>query len=382
MTFDDGKVIGTTTVVDNGPRALRWNLVVMGDGYQQGQMNQFSNDVQNFVNTLKMTEPFNIVWNAINIHRIDVVSTDSGADDPTGCGGTGASPRTYFDASFCNEGLRRALVVNEFTAITVANVLVPEWDMIMVIVNSTIYGGTGGNVAVFSLALNANEIALHEMGHTAFGLADEYEYYKGCGSGETTQDRYTGPEPYEPNVTVNTNRTTIKWRDLIQSSTAIPTTTNANCSQCDTQASPVPKGTVGAFEGAYYHHCGSFRPEFDCRMRKISDPFCAVCRRVIFQKLITFLWESFGGDWPGTPPVVSHNDDGRFEVFLVGKNGQLYHIWQTTPSGNWNPEGWQSFGGDWPAFVPPVVSHNDDGRLVAFLVGKNGQLYHIWQLRQ
>jgi hypothetical protein len=90
-------------------------------------------------------------------------------------------------------------------------------------------------------------------------------------------------------------------------------------------------------------------------------------------------WQSFGGDWPGTPPVVAHNADGRFEVFLVGKNGQLYHIWQTTPSGIWNSEGWQSFGGDWPAFVPPLPFNNQDGRLEVFLVGKNGQLYHRFQ---
>src|SRR6516165_2206557 len=51
--------------------------------------------------------------------------------------------------------------------------------MIMVIVNSQVYGGSGGGVATFSLAAGANEIALHEMGHTAFGFADEYDYFRG-----------------------------------------------------------------------------------------------------------------------------------------------------------------------------------------------------------
>ena len=317
MTTSDGNVIGTTTVVDHGPRALRWNLVVMGDGYQQGQMNQFSNDVQNFVNTLQTSDPFNTIWNAINIHRIDVTSTDSGADDPTGCGGSGASPRTYFDASFCNGGIQRLLLVDNATAISVANQQVPEWDMIMVIVNSTIYGGAGGSVAVFSLASNANEIAIHEMGHTAFGLADEYEYYAGCGSGETTQNRYTGIEPSEPNVTANANITTNKWRDLIQSSTAMPTTINANCSQCDTQASPVPRGTVGAFEGAYYHHCGAFRPEFDCKMRALGHPFCAVCRRVIVQNLKPFMPSELNWSFAGNTRGFGHGiNDGR--PFWIG----------------------------------------------------------------
>ena len=81
----------------------------------------------------------------------------------------------------------------------------------MVIVKTTIYGDSGGNIAVFSLATNANEIGLHEMGHTAFGFADEYEYYASSGSGETGHDRYTGSEPSRPNVTINTNRATNKW---------------------------------------------------------------------------------------------------------------------------------------------------------------------------
>src|SRR6476659_7121355 len=317
MTTSDGSVIRTTTIADHGPRALRWNLVIMGDGYQSSQLGQYANDVQNFVNTLQSIDPFNKMWNAINIYRIDVASTDSGADDPTACGGSGASPKTYFDASFCNGGIRRALVVNDTTAIAVANNQVPEHDMIMVIVNSTVYGGTGGSVAVFSLAPDANEIGIHEMGHTAFGFADEYEYYAGCSSGETTHNRYTGLEPSQPNVTINTNRSSNKWHDLILASTPMPTTSNANCSQCDTQASPVSTGTVGVFEGAYYNHCGAFRPEFNCRMRALSNPFCAVCRRVIIQTLTPHLASGLNWTFAGNTRGSGHRiNDGR--PFWIG----------------------------------------------------------------
>ena len=90
MSTADGTVVGTTQVVDNGPRSQRWNLVVMGDGYQPGQLGQFANDVQAFVDTLFGTPPFNELRRAINVFRVDVSSTDSGADDPTACGGTGA----------------------------------------------------------------------------------------------------------------------------------------------------------------------------------------------------------------------------------------------------------------------------------------------------
>ena len=196
------------------------------------------------------------------------------------CGGSGATPRTYFDASFCNSGVQRLLVVNSGTAITVADAQVPAHHAVMVIVNSTVYGGSGGPVACFSLAANASEIGIHEMGHSAFGLADEYESYLGCGV-DTDRNNHPAVEPAEPNVTVNSNRDTIKWRDLVGSATAMPTTHNANCSNCDPQPNPVASATVGAFEGAHYYHCGAFRPQFNCRMRVLGNPFCAVCERRI-----------------------------------------------------------------------------------------------------
>jgi hypothetical protein len=289
MTISDGEVVSITTVVNHGPRSLRWNMVVMGDGYRSTELAKYSMDVNTFINAIKNTKPFDELWNAINIHRIDVTSTGSGADDPVECGGTGARPRTYFDASFCASGIRRALIVNDTTAIQVANTRVPEWDMILVLVNSPIHGGTGGNVGTSSTASNFSETVIHEMGHSAFKLGDEYEYYEGCASGETGHDIYSGPEPLEPNVTKNRNRNTIKWRNLINSSTPIPTTSNSNCTQCDSQPNPLPSGTVGIFEGGRYFHCRLFRPEFNCKMKALGPPFCTICQVQIRKILSPFL---------------------------------------------------------------------------------------------
>jgi hypothetical protein len=138
------------------------------------------------------------------------------------------------------------------------------------------------------MAPGASEIGIHEMGHTAFGLADEYEYYEECGV-DTNRDVHPGVEPAEPNVTIDNARATIKWRDLIDPATPMPTTMNADCTMCDPQASPVAAGTAGAFEGANYYHCGCYRPEFDCKMRALGFPFCAVCRRRIRATLAPFL---------------------------------------------------------------------------------------------
>ena len=44
------------------------------------------------------------------------------------------------------------------------------------------------------------------MGHTAFGLADEYPYY--AGGAETGHDHHPAGEPSKPNVTANTTPST------------------------------------------------------------------------------------------------------------------------------------------------------------------------------
>lgn len=290
MTTSDGRVLGVTTVVESGPPSRRWNLVVLGDGFQESELGAYAAHVQQFVDRLFATSPFDRLRTAINVHRVDVASVESGADDPVACGGTGATPRTYFDASFCTAGIQRLLVVDDVTAFTVAGDAVPQWHMILVVVNSTVYGGSGGGVAVYSVAGGAEEIAVHEMGHTAFGLADEYEYFAGCGV-DTDRDRHPGFEPVEPNVTIDADPATLKWRDLVRPGTPLPTTTNPECRQCDPQPNPLPAGTVGAYEGARYYHCGAYRPQFDCRMRALGSPFCAVCARRIGQTLAPYLEE-------------------------------------------------------------------------------------------
>jgi hypothetical protein len=362
-------VLGTTKIVDNGPPARRWNLVILGDGYRSTEMNQYNADVQRVVNALLSTSPFDRLRNAINVYRVNVTSTDSGADDPASCGGTGTAARTYFDASFCNNGIRRLLLVNNTTVINTANAQVPQWTVLMVIVNSAVYGGAGGAVATLSVAGGAEEIAIHEIGHTAFGLADEYEYYQGCGV-DTDRNNHPASEPAEPNVTISTDRATLKWRSLVAASTPIPTTRNSNCAQCDPQASPVPTGTVGLFEGAHYYHCSAFRPDFNCKMRALGPPFCGVCRRRIDETLAPYA--------PPEPPVAATAwSSDRLDVFVRGTDRAVYHKWWNGTS--WGPSLTGSFermGG--VILGAPVVESWGPNRLDLFAIGTDRALYHKW----
>ena len=75
-------------------------------------------------------------------------------------------------------------------------------------------------------------------------------------------------------------------------------------------------------------------------------------------------------------PVVAQNHDGRLEVFAVASNGQLYHLWQM-PNGKWS--NWESLGGQWSPLKRPAIAQNADGRLEIFMLGSGRQLYHRWQ---
>ncbi|MGI8870649.1 MAG: M64 family metallopeptidase [Mycobacteriales bacterium] len=295
MTTSDGYIAGVHKIVDHGPDTQRYNIVILGDGYRSAEMAKFAGDVNTFTDTLRATAPYTTLWCALNVHRVDVVSSDSGADDPGTCDdgstGSGATPKTYLDATFCGDGkVRRLLTCDATSAKAVAKAQVSKVQMTMVIVNTAEYGGSGGAVATFSTHPSSAEIGLHEMGHTAFGFADEYEYRQGCGSGESGHDSYSGIEPPEPNITANTSKTTIKWKtQLTNSADALPTTANTNCAACDPQANPNAASYVGAYEGAGYFHCKLYRPQFTCRMRALSNPFCGVCQAVIRQALAPFV---------------------------------------------------------------------------------------------
>jgi len=83
-------------------------------------------------------------------------------------------------------------------------------------------------------------------------------------------------------------------------------------------------------------------------------------------------WDSLGG--VVSDIEVARNADGRLEVFDIGTDGALWHIWQTVPNGAWS--GWSSLGG---VLSNIEVGQNQDGRLEVFGIGTDDALWHIWQ---
>lgn len=292
MGAGDGYIGATTKIVDHGPDTSRFTIAILGDGYQASELPKYHTDVQSFIDTMFNTAPYTDVWCGINVYRIDVVSSESGADDPSDCPDTsdgpptGATAKTFFDAAFCSTGpggvrIHRLLTVDDVRAKAASLAQVPLRQLTIVIVNTSIYGGSGGPVAVCSTNALASRIAIHEIGHTLYGFTDEYE---GDGTG-------TSPgEPPFPNATRDTNRATNKWGDLILATTPMPSACYNDCPGCVPPVPPPPPGAVGTYEGADYAHCGVYRSFPTCYMRDLNTPaFCPVCARVIRQFFTTYL---------------------------------------------------------------------------------------------
>jgi hypothetical protein len=374
MSTSDGTVLGTTQIFGSAPRNRAFNIVMLAEGFTDARQNDFNNACNAFVTAFRAVPPYDDLSPAINVFRVNVASSDSGADDPVSTGGTGATARTYFDATFGANGIRRLLVCNNTTALTVAAAQLPEFTVVLVVVNSTVYGGSGGSVGTYSLASGATEIAIHEMGHTAYGLADEYAYY--AGGNETGHDHHPAGEPGEPNVTTNTNRNTLKWGWAVASTTAIPTMSNPNCAQVNGRASPVLAGTVGLFEGAHYYHCGAYRAEYSCKMQALGVPFCRVCRQVIWNRIepLTTLLARRRTNINVVARYPEHLD-----VFDVALDGRIMSNWWDVNTG-W--AGWFQVQGGVAnaggAGSPVTAVARYAGHLDLFTVGTDGRVYSAW----
>jgi hypothetical protein len=115
-------------------------------------------------------------------------------------------------------------------------------------------------------------------------------------------------------------------------------------------------------------------------------------------------WQSLGSPLNGASlpvnPAVGYNKfDGTLEVFVlavepISGNDVVYHRWQQSASGTWNPN-WESLGsppgipnpGELTSYRAPIIGQNEDGRLEIFMVSVSSssqqlQVYHRWQQRQ
>ena len=75
-------------------------------------------------------------------------------------------------------------------------------------------------------------------------------------------------------------------------------------------------------------------------------------------------------------PVVGNSADGRLELFLTGRDGSIWHKWQTAASNGWSS--WVSEGSVGGGFTDaaPELGRNGDARLELFAIARDGNLWH------
>ncbi|MCA9277745.1 MAG: hypothetical protein H6815_03055 [Phycisphaeraceae bacterium] len=258
--IDASAVAGVVRVWPNGasPEMMlgsspnRLDLVIVGDGYQTSQLGAYAVHAQNAINAMFSREPFKTYQNLFRVHRVDVVSNDSGVDnDPA----QGILRDTALDMAFWCNGTERLLCVSLSKAMQYANTAPFGRNQVLAVANSSKYGGAGYPSSDLATVAGANgsaaEVAIHEFGHSIGNLADEYNY-----GGPTT---YTGGEPSSPNSSKLQNATMLaqqqKWFRWL----------NESFPQFD--------GLVSTYEGSSYSQLGVYRPSNNSLMRNLGRPF-------------------------------------------------------------------------------------------------------------
>jgi hypothetical protein len=303
----DGEVF---TVMQNGSPANKVDLLIMGDGYSTKESAKFRADVKRMSDALFATAPFKQRKQDFNVWAILPASDISGISRPS----TGVHKDTPL-------ALRYDIFASERYMLTLDNKAFRQiasqapYDFVEIIANGETYGG-GGIYGLYGTAASDNDwsefVFIHEFGHHFAGLADEY--YTSPVAQAVVQDL---AEPYEPNVTANTDRSKLKWKQWVKADTPVPTqwgkaafdsySNQYQKRRQDIRAQQLPESmmnelfaankrfqktlfaknpyqsAVGLFEGANYAGNGYYRSQQNCIMFTRDDSFCHVCSQAIEQ---------------------------------------------------------------------------------------------------
>ncbi|NVO18539.1 MAG: peptidase M64 [Bacteroidetes bacterium] len=293
-------------IFENGPASQKVDLVILGDGYTSAEMDKFRKDATRLTNALFNAEPFKSRKADFNVRAVETPSMVSGVCKPHH-NIYKRTPLSVHYSSFDSE--RYALTYDNRTVRDVA-ASVP-YDFMVILVNEQTYGG-GGIYNLYTTVSADNKFAdyimIHELGHHIAALADEY--YTSSVAYETPDIKL---EPWETNITAMFDQKNLKWKDLVEKGTPLPTPWNKEAfdkfgyqvqkTRDSIRTAQLPenvmedlffkqkaqedaffskeiyKDKVGAFEGAGYTAKGLYRSQLDCIMYTRHVEYCKVCRR-------------------------------------------------------------------------------------------------------
>jgi len=291
-----------------GPPSEKVDLLLLGDGYTAKERGKFESDARRYMETLFSISPFREHRKDFNVWGLCPAAEESGISRPS----SGIYRRSPLGTTYDTFGIERYVLTTENRALRDVASFAP-YEFVEILVNGATYGGGGIFNQYATVAIDnhwASYVGVHEFGHQFAALADEYY---------TSEVAYLPPEirtePWEPNVTALLDPTILKWKDLVEPGTPIPTPWDKDefdrfergiqQQRTELRAAGKPEaemdelfrkereredemlssqkfaGKVGAFEGANYESKGYYRPEVNCIMFTRHNAFCKVCRRAI-----------------------------------------------------------------------------------------------------
>jgi IgA Peptidase M64/FG-GAP-like repeat len=312
-----------TQILMSGPPGTKRNIAVLGDGFGNADQTTYNNKVKELLlDGVFGHDYFYEDMQGFNIYKVNLISSESGVSqrvyDEHG------TPNDASDDTIVSTTLRNTALgiiysgswahcwleygTNSETRIQNAlNTWVPDFNYVLIILNESGFGGCGGGGRQHVTMGSSWPVMAHEFGHGVGDLADEY-----CRT-----RTFSGGEPSRPNVTVNTNRSTIKWNRFINNTTPVPTGIGscAGYNQGTKPASWSDSQDVGLFEGGTTFDRGVYRPVINCRMRGNSPPYCPVCYTHLKTKMHPYTEHSFlkcySGDFSG---------DGKHDLLIHSGN--------------------------------------------------------------
>jgi hypothetical protein len=296
-------------VMENGPAEAKLDLVILGDGYAVEEMAKFRRDVQRVTDALFSIEPYKSRKMDFNVRAVETPSPVSGVSRPHP-GEFKRTPLSVHYSSFDSE--RYALSYDNRSIRDTASAVPYEFTIILM--NERTYGGGGiYKLYVTMAADNAfyKYLAVHELGHHLAALADEY--YTSSVSYE--MDSKVTVEPWEMNITALLDKNNLKWKNLLEKGTPLPTPWDKEKfdgysrgiqkersrlrkakakeevleelfrkqlkKEKEMIAKMKYKDKTGAFEGAGYMAKGMYRSSVNCVMYTRDLKFCPVCQHAI-----------------------------------------------------------------------------------------------------
>ena len=297
------------TYLENGPATEKVDIVILGDGYSEEEMDKYHKDVDRLMDTFFESEPFKSRRSDFNVRAVETPAPASGVNKPH----PGVFKRTPLSVSYSSfDSERYALAYDNRIIRDVASMVPYEYTIILI--NEETYGG-GGIFRLYATTAVDNSfseyIIIHEFGHHFAALGDEY--YTSAVSYEMGEITV---EPWEVNVTALFDPENVKWKALVEEGTPIPTPWNKEkfdnhgmkiqkernalrkskapeselealfARQREEEIKMIKKmeykDDVGAFEGSGYMQYGYYRPSIDCIMYTRNwNVFCPVCQKAM-----------------------------------------------------------------------------------------------------